>query len=289
MSDVPIVPPARPVPWVRWIGSAVVAALLVWSVIGLDIKWSRLLEAPADSWRIAQLMFSNMEAGKIGDLLGQMGDSVAIAWLGTLLAAVVAVPMAFLAAENLAPRPVVWAVRLVFNLLRAVPEVILAIALVPIFGLTEKAGVLAIAIGSVGTLGKLCSEVLESIDPGPVESVDAVGASGLERLRWGVLPQSMPEIASFVLYRFEINIRASAVLGVIGAGGIGQALSESVRFKQWGTAGLALIIVVIVTMVIDTISGSIRRRLVSGGAGALVSPEAQALAENRPVEVTALG
>jgi phosphonate transport system permease protein len=289
MTVEPFEPPVRPVPWTRRIGAAVVVVLLMWSIAGLNIKWSRLVEAPADSWRIAQLMFSNMEAGKIGDLLGQMGDSVAIAWLGTLLAAVVAVPLAFVAAENLAPRFVVWVVRLVFNLLRAVPEVILAIALVPIFGLTEKAGVIAIAIGSVGTLGKLCSEVLESIEPGPVESADAVGATSLERLRWGVLPQSLPEIASFVLYRFEINIRASAVLGVIGAGGIGQALSESVRFKDWGTAGLALIIVVVVTVVIDTISGWVRRRLVSGGKSLAASPEAQALVENRPVEVTALG
>jgi phosphonate transport system permease protein len=86
----------------------------------------------------------------------------------------------------------------------------------------------------------------------------------VQRLRWGVLPQALPEIASFVLYRFEINIRASAVLGVIGAGGIGGVLAESLRFKDWGTAGLALIIVVVVTMMIDAVSGWVRRRLVRG-------------------------
>lgn len=279
--------PARPVPVFRRVATALVMVLLVWSVAGLDIKWSRLLEAPGDLYTVGRLMFTNMEAAQIGDLLGQMGDSIAIAWLGTMIAAVFAVPLAFVAAENLAARPVVWAVRLVFNLLRAVPEIILAIAFVPIFGLTEKAGVVAIAIGSIGTLGKLCSEVLEAIQPGPVEAADAVGATRLQRLRWGVLPQALPEIASFVLYRFEINIRASAVLGVIGAGGIGQALSESLRFKEWGTAGLALIIVVVVTMIIDTLSGWVRRRLVSGGPSR--RPASDLVVDDRPLEVTPLG
>jgi phosphonate transport system permease protein len=254
----------RPRNTFRWVVTAIVLVLLAWSVLGLDIKWGRLLDAPGDLWTVARLMFTNMEASDFGRLMGEMWDSIAIAWLGTMIAAVFAVPLAFLAAENLTARPVVWIVRLVLNVLRAVPEIILAIALVPILGLTPKAGVVAIGIGSIGTLGKLCSEVLEGIQPGPLEAADAVGANRVQRLRWGVLPQALPEIASFVLYRFEINIRASAVLGVIGAGGIGGVLAESLRFKDWGTAGLALIIVVVVTMMIDAVSGWVRRRLVRG-------------------------
>jgi phosphonate transport system permease protein len=254
----------RPRNTFRWVVTAVVLILLAWSVLGLDIKWGRLLDAPGDLWTVARLMFTNMEASDFGRLMGEMWDSIAIAWLGTMIAAVFAVPLAFLAAENLTARPVVWIVRLILNVLRAVPEIILAIALVPILGLTPKAGVVAIGIGSIGTLGKLCSEVLEGIQPGPLEAADAVGANRVQRLRWGVLPQALPEIASFVLYRFEINIRASAVLGVIGAGGIGGVLAESLRFKDWGTAGLALIIVVVVTMMIDAVSGWVRRRLVRG-------------------------
>src|SRR5690606_3789775 len=117
---------------------------------------------------------------------------------------------------------------------RALPEVILVIALIPIMGLAPAAGVLAIAIGSIGTLGKLCAEILEGIDRGPIEAADAVGANALERLRWGVLPQAVPELLSFVLYRFEINIRVSAVLGAVGAGGIGGRLVDALRFKEWG-------------------------------------------------------
>ena len=267
-AGLPADAPRKPLGWVRWTGIAVTVALIVWSVVGLEIKWSRLIDAPKDLYTVFRLMATELDGSKFGKLLGLMGDSIAIAWLGTLIAALFAVPLAFLAAENLVAKPVVWLVRMVFNILRAVPEVILAIALVPIFGLTAKAGVMAIAIGSIGTLGKLCSEVLEAIKPGPIEAADAVGATRLQRLRWGVLPQALPEITSFVLYRFEINIRASAILGVIGAGGIGQSLKDSLEYKEWGTAGMALLITIVVTMLIDAISGWVRRRLVSGGGRA---------------------
>ena len=126
---------------------------------------------------------------------------------------------------------------------------------------------MAIAIGSVGTLGKLCSEIIEGIDRGPIEAADSVGATQLQRLRWAVVPQTMPEIASFVLYRFEINIRVSSMLGVLGVGGIGQILSEGLRFKEWGLAGMALIVVVVTTILIDTLSGAVRRRIVAGPSG----------------------
>lgn len=256
----------RPVQVFRWVVTGVVLVLFIWSVAGLDVRWSRLLGAPADMWRLGVLMFGQMELADLPDLLASMWESIAIAWLGTLIAAVFAVPLAFVAAENLTGKATALVIRQVFNVLRAVPEVVLAIALVPIFGLSPKTGVVAIGIGSIGTLGKLCAEIVENIRSGPIEAADAVGGSRLQRLRWGVLPQVMPEITSFVLYRFEINIRASAVLGVVGAGGIGGDLALSIQYRQWGTAGMALIIVVLSTIAVDAISGKVRRRLVAGPA-----------------------
>lgn len=265
--------PRRPTPVFRRVATVLAFLLVTWSVLGLDARWSRLLDAPADLWTIATLMFGRMEASSFGGLVGAMWESIAIAWLGTIIAAVFAVPLSFLAAENLVGRWVAGVTRQVFNLLRAIPEIILALAFIPLFGLRPMAGVLAIGLGSIGTLGKLFFEVIEGIDRGPLEAADAVGANRLQRLRWGVMPQVMPEITSFLLYRFEVNIRASAVLGVIGVGGIGSDISQALLFKDWGTAGLGLIIVVVGTIAVDTVSGAVRRRIVAGRPAAIADPE----------------
>jgi phosphonate transport system permease protein len=261
----PALPP-KPVDRYKWVFTAGVVAVVLWSAVGLDARWSRLLEAPADIWNLGRVMFTQMEAAKIPDLVEAMWESVSIAWMGTLIAAVFAIPLSFLAAENLVSRPIAWITRQVLNLLRAIPEVILALVFIPVFGLTPMAGVLAIGVGSIGTLGKLFYEIIEGIRNEPLEASDAVGATSLQRLRWGVLPQVTPELASLVLYRFEVNIRASAVLGVVGAGGIGGDLQQALLFKDFGTAGLGLIIIVIGTITVDTVSGAVRRRIVAGRA-----------------------
>lgn len=256
--------PHKPVNAFRWVATTIVVLIVLWSALGINAKWSRLLDAPGDLYTLGRLMFSQMEATDIRPLAGEMWESIAIAWMGTLVAAIFAVPISFFAAANLVGRPVSFVVRQFLNILRAIPEIIIALAFIPVFGLTPMAGVLAIGVGSIGTLGKLFYEIIEGIDRGPLEAADAAGASGLQRLRWGVIPQVMPELTSFILYRFEVNIRASAVLGVIGAGGIGSDLAQSLQFKDWGTAGLALIIVVVGTIAVDTVSGYVRRRIVHG-------------------------
>jgi phosphonate transport system permease protein len=270
-TSVPALPP-KPIDRYKWFFTAGVVAITLWSALGLDAKWSRLLDAPADLWTLGRLMFTDMDLADLPDLAAAMWESVSIAWMGTLIASVFAIPMSFLAAENLVGRPVAWVTRQVLNLLRAIPEVILALVFIPVFGLTPMAGVMAIGVGSIGTLGKLFYEMLEGIRNEPLEASDAVGASRLQRLRWGVLPQVSPELASLVLYRFEVNIRASAVLGVVGAGGIGGDLQQALLFKDFGTAGLGLIIIVVGTIAVDTVSGAVRRRIVRGPTGGRAAP-----------------
>lgn len=249
---------------IKWVATVATVALVLWSAFGLDAKWSRLVDAPADLYNLFKLMFTNIDLADTGDLLRSMWESISIAWLGTIIAAFFAIPFSFLAAENLVGKPVAYLFRQVLNILRAIPEVILALIFIPVFGLSPMAGVLAIGIGSIGSLGKLFYEILEAIKRDPLEAADAVGASRLQRLRWGVLPQVTPELASFILYRFEINIRASAVLGVVGAGGIGGDVQQAILFKDYGTAGLGLIIIVLGTIAVDTISGAVRRRIITG-------------------------
>lgn len=258
--------PERPAEVFRWVVMAVVVALLAWG-LSAEIKWSRLVGAPADFATIIRLMVRDPDWSAVPGLLSAMWESVAIAWLGTVIATVFSIPLAFLAAENLVGRGVATATRQVFNVLRAVPELILAVAFIPVFGLGPQTGVVAIAVGSIGTLGKLCYEVIEGLDPGPIEAADAVGASAVQRLRWGVVPQVLPELASFAMYRFEVNIRASAVMGVVGAGGIGTLLAQYFGFKVWERAGLALVVVIVATILVDMVSGRIRRRIVAGPEG----------------------
>lgn len=269
--------PTKPVDVFRWVVTAFVVVAVLWSVLGLDIRWSRLLEAPGDIWTILRLMFEELTWSEVPDLIGALWESISIAWMGTLIAAVFAVPLSFLAAENLVGRPIAWVIRQLFNILRAIPEIILAILFLPIFGLTPLTGVIAIGVGSIGTLGKLFYEILEGVNKGPLEAADAVGATRLQRLRWGVIPQVLPEFTSFILYRFEINIRASSVLGAVGAGGIGEQLTQALKFKEWQIAGVALIIVIVGTIIVDTISGTIRRRIVAGPSRKSGAPD-----EDRP-------
>lgn len=278
----------RQVAWLAFV------ALFGWSWYSVDfarrgqpnrVKWSRLVDAPGDMWRLAKAMFRDLPFDRLDHLIGQMWDSIAMAWMGTLIGAVFAVPLAFLAAENLVGRPLAWATRQLFNVIRAVPEIIVALLFVPIFGLHPMAGVMAIGIHSIGSLGKLLFEIIEGIDKGPIEAADAAGANALQRLRWAVVPQVAPELTSFVLYRFEINIRAAAVLGMVGAGGIGNDLAQAIKFKEHGVAGLALIVIVVGTIAVDMVSGAVRRRIVGGPGSRGGSVRSAALLEAEAVAV----
>jgi phosphonate transport system permease protein len=197
-----------------------------------------------------------------------MVESLQIAWVGTLLGAVISLPLGLLAAKNVGGRTGTTVARQVLNLLRSLPELVLAILFVSMIGLGPVAGALAIGLGSIGTLGKLTAEVVEGIEIGPVEAAEAVGGSRAQVLRWGVLPQALPEIVAFWLYRFEINVRASAILGLVGAGGIGGLLSDFLAYRRYPSAGTAILVVIAVTMAIDAVSSRIRRRIIAGpGAG----------------------
>ncbi|WP_166348781.1 phosphonate ABC transporter, permease protein PhnE [Phytoactinopolyspora limicola] len=256
--------PEKPFNWFRLVVTVAVVGGFLGAALSVDARWERLPEAPGQLWNIARLMFTDLDLDDLPDALESMWESVAIAWLGTMIAAVLSFPLAFLAAQNISGRVSVVVTRQLLNIPRAIPEIIFAVALIPIFGLGPLAGTVAIGLSSTGTIGKLSAEIIEGCGKGPVEAAAAAGGSKVQRIRWAVIPQVMPEIVAFWLYRFEINIRASAVLGVVGAGGIGTMLQQNIEFRNWGTAGMALIVVVLVTIIIDTVSGAIRRRIIRG-------------------------
>jgi phosphonate transport system permease protein len=261
-----LVLPPRPGSWRRWTATAVVTVLVVVAFWSVDVNWGRLGALPAEIVRYLWLMFSSPNWDKLGEALLQTWRSVQMAWVGTVIGLVISLPLSFLAARGFAPAPARGALRLVFSVIRAVPEIIIAIAILSVTGLTPLTGALALALNSVGTLGKWGYEAIEGVDPGPIEAVRAAGGSTSEVIRWGVWPQAMPDFVSFWLYRFEINVRASAILGLIGVGGIGDMLTSYTQYREWSTVGMLLLVVVVVTMSIDAVSGALRRRITEGAS-----------------------
>ncbi|WP_051415425.1 phosphonate ABC transporter, permease protein PhnE [Nocardiopsis sp. CNT312] len=267
--------PEKPFDRFRLAVTVVIVGAVLAALVTTDAKWERLPEAPARLWDVLVLMLGSFDPSAIGRALELMWESVAIAWLGTLIAVLISFPISFLAAANISGRRASALARVFLAVPRAIPEIIFAVALIPVFGLGPVAGTVAIGLSSVGTLGRLSAEIVEDCEPGPVEASTAAGANAVQRVRWTVIPQVMPEIIAFWLYRFEINIRASAVLGVVGAGGIGTMLTQAIQFREWGQAGVALIVVVVATIAIDTVSGRVRRRIIRGperGSGRADAP-----------------
>ncbi len=266
VSTEPLRPP-RPLGPRRWklAIAASIGVAVIWSVSGLDVSIDRLLGAPADAWGIVRLMWPPDFATEIDrGVIGKVLESVYIAWIGTLIAATLSLPLSFLAANNVAPRWLRLIIRNLFNVIRSIPELIVAVILISVTGLGPWAGALAIGLHSVGTLGKLSSEAIESIDRGPLEAVDAVGGRYVSKMRWGVIPQVLPIITSYWLFRFEINVRASAVLGLIGAGGVGAELISQLNFRNFPEVAAVLIITIVVVVTIDTISTAVRSRIIEG-------------------------
>lgn len=229
-----------------------------------NITWSSLLEFPSSLAHYLRLMFVPPSAATVGQAVSATVLSVQMAWIGTVLGVVASLPLSFLATRGVAPTPVRLLVRGVFAILRAVPEVVIAILILSVTGLTAFTGALAIGVGSIGTLGKWGYESMEAVDRGPIEATRATGATLSQIVRWGIWPSAQPQVLAFWLYRFEISVRASVILGLIGAGGIGEVLSQNVQFRIWNAVGTLLIVVVIVTMAIDLVSGVLRRRLITG-------------------------
>jgi phosphonate transport system permease protein len=192
-----------------------------------------------------------------------LGETLLMAYVGTVLGTLGAFVLAFLAAANVAPsRWLRWAVRRFCEICRTVPELVFALVFVIAFGLGPVAGVLAVAIHTVGALGKLFAEVVENIDMKPVEGITAGGSSWPVAMRFGVLPQTMSNFVSYTLLRFEINVRSTAVMGFVGAGGIGQDLIEAIRKFYYSDVSAILVLIVITVSVIDTLTSHVRHRLI---------------------------
>ncbi len=237
----------------------------IWSASGLEITLERIIDAPRQIGILVGAMFPlDLSDEALDRIIPKVWESLFIAWAGTVIGALFSFPISFLAANNTSTAFISRITKQILNAIRAFPELILAFVFLPITGLGPLTGTLAVGIHSIGTLGKLSSEVVEGIDEGPLEAIKASGGSKLNELTFGVIPQVIPTITSYWLYRFEINLRASAVLGVVGAGGVGAELINQLRFRDFPRAGTVLITTIILVLTVDTISAAIRKRIIQG-------------------------
>ncbi len=193
-------------------------------------------------------------------------DTLLIAYLGTLLGAIGAFALCFLASANLVRNPLIrLSARRFLEFCRTVPELVFALLFVVAFGLGPMPGVLALAIHTMGALGKLFAEVVENIDMKPVEGATAAGASWSETVRFAVVPQVLSNFASYGLLRFEINVREASIMGFVGAGGIGQDLIEAIRKFYYSDVSAILLLIIATVMLIDLGTEKLRHRLIGFG------------------------
>ena len=259
------------------------AALVAWSWHGTRVDIAVLFSA--DGVRqiaiyVGKLFPPDLSASALRDAASGAVETFAISLAGSLLAVVIGFPLSLLATRSLLyrgilfearpPAPAAKAVRLglyagakaVLNVLRTIPEIVWALIFVFMVGLGPFPGVLALGVHTGGVLGKLFGEVLEDVDPLPLEALQATGASRVRILLYGVLPQALPQFVSYALYRWEVNIRAAAMMGFVGAGGLGQRIYVTISlFHEHQLLTLILAIYVIVTLV-DALSAYLRSRLV---------------------------
>jgi phosphonate transport system permease protein len=193
--------------------------------------------------------------------VAQMWLTIQIAMWGTTLAVLIAIPFGLACSRNVAPAWLQQPMRLLMNLLRSIPDLVVGTLFIVAVGLGPFAGVMALALNTGGVLAKLFSEAVESIDKGPVEGVRATGANRMQEVVWGVIPQVGPLWTSYALYRFESNSRSATVLGLIGAGGIGQLLFETLNAFDYQKLSAIVIVIIVAVTLIDLLSQAMRSRL----------------------------
>lgn len=248
----------------RYVLIAIVLAFTIWAfgAVGFDPERIRegIFVKPFFGEFIRGMWPFNWEL--LPDVLRETLITIQIAWVGTLLALIVSLPLSFAAARNIeSGRAIGASVRFFFNVDRSIDVLIVALVLVAAVGLGELAGTLAIAVHSIGSMGKLFTEAIESTDRGPVEAIESTGATHAQVVRWGVAPQVLPYIVSYFLYRLELNIRSAVVLGLVGAGGIGFLLADNIKQFQYTNVSMILLVIVVLVMTIDAISARLRRKV----------------------------
>ncbi len=246
--------------WLFFIG------LFLWCLYDFDITPERIWIGIGRFGTVASFMFpphvwDSWE--EFSEILNGLGETLAIAFLGTVLGAIIAFPLSFLGARNINRLNFLrLGVRRGYDIIRAFETLILALIFIRAFGLGPLPGILAIAVSEIGTFAKLFSEAIENSSEKSVDGVKASGGSRLQQIRFGVMPQVNPVLLSILLYNFESNVRSGTILGIVGAGGIGFLLSDRIAAYKWDEAWSIIFLIIAMVYVIDWLSGLLRQRLI---------------------------
>lgn len=250
----------------HWALAIITVVLIIWSCTSINfggIKDTAGQIAGAIFAGIFNPDWSYVYNGTGEDLVSQLWETICIAFLGTFISAIISLPFAFWAANTKHKK---WYIsrsgKIILAIIRSFPEIVLALMFIKAVGPGSSAGVLALGFHSVGMLAKLFSEAIENLDDGPNEAVTAVGGSKANIVMFSILPNLMPALISNTLYRFDVSIRSASILGLVGAGGIGYPLIIALQYRQWNRVGIILLGIIIMVIIIDWISGWIRKKLV---------------------------
>ena len=252
-----------------WAASLAALALLIFGLWYLGFSPAKILLGLASLGNFVVLMFPPDwgDSASLWRYTRALGETVAIALLGTMVAAIIALPLSFIAARNTTVSKILrFFARRSFDTLRGIDTLVWALIWVNVVGLGPFAGVLAIAASDIGSFGKLFSEAIEASDRKPVEGILASGGSRLHAIRFGILPQVAPVLIGQYLYYFESNTRSATIIGIVGAGGIGLQLSEQIRTLEWQTVCFIIIMILVTVSVIDLISSRLRSAIIGKSA-----------------------
>ncbi|PWU67093.1 phosphonate ABC transporter, permease protein PhnE [Gracilibacillus dipsosauri] len=247
--------------------SAVLVVLFAWSITAVNIE-----NLEQSGMSIAGSILKGIISPDLDLLLatGTQGvayllvETIAIAFLGTIIGSILAIPLAFFSASNVVPKPVAFITRLLLIFIRTVPALVYGLMFIRVTGPGPFAGVLTIAVISIGMLAKLYVDAIEDLDTSIFESMTSIGCTTFEKIRYGIIPQLFSVFLSIMIYRFDMNLREASILGLVGAGGIGAPLIFAMNAYRWNEVGSILIGLVVLILIVELTSNKIRTKLVRG-------------------------
>ena len=245
--------------WLRW---AIGLAALLWFVLALgtiEVNWTRVAEGMERGWRFVKGFLTPDFTTRWSDISKGLVESLTMTLTSTVVGVLLSVPVGIGAARNVAPKAVYYVCRSIIAVSRSLQEIIIAILFVTMFGFGPFAGFLTLSFATIGFLAKLLAEDIEDIDEKQSEAIRATGASWPQLINYGVQPQVMPRLIGLSLYRLDINFRESAVIGIVGAGGIGATLNTAIDRYEFDSAGAILLIIIAIVMIAEYSSGYVRR------------------------------